>query len=43
MLPRAGDTEVEFTLRDDIAFHDGQRLTPEGQPVRVRRTPMPAS
>lgn len=31
------DTEVEFTIRGDIVFHDGQKLTPEDVVYSVQR------
>ena len=31
------DTEIEFTLRDDVTFHDGQKLTAEDVAFSVKR------
>src|SRR6202163_3745744 len=31
------DTEIEFTLRDDITFHDGSKLTPDDVVFSVKR------
>jgi peptide/nickel transport system substrate-binding protein len=31
------DTEIEFTLRDDIGFHDGSKLTPDDVVFSVKR------
>ena len=31
------DTEIEFTLRDDVTFHDGQKLTAEDVAFSVQR------
>ena len=31
------DTEVEFTIRDDVFFHDGSKLTPEDVVYSVQR------
>lgn len=31
------DTEIEFTIRDDITFHDGKKLTPEDVVFSVNR------
>lgn len=31
------DTEIEFTIRGDIAFHDGSKLTPEDVVYSVQR------
>jgi peptide/nickel transport system substrate-binding protein len=36
------DTHVVFTIRDDIAFHDGTKLTPEDVVFSVRRITNPA-
>lgn len=35
------DTEVEFTIRDDIVFHDGVRLTPSDVAYSVKRITNP--
>ena len=34
---RTSDTEVTFTIRDDIMFHDGTKLTPEDVVYSVER------
>ncbi|WP_460449695.1 ABC transporter substrate-binding protein [Alsobacter sp. SYSU BS001988] len=34
---QVSDTEMEFTLRDDVTFHDGQKLTAEDVVFSVRR------
>ncbi|QDL91352.1 peptide ABC transporter [Paroceanicella profunda] len=39
---RLSDTEMEFTLRDDITFHDGTKLTPEDVVYTVDRITDPA-
>ena len=31
------DTEIEFTLRDDVTFHDGSKLTAEDVVFSVKR------
>ena len=31
------DTEIEFTIRDDVTFHDGQKLTAEDVAFSVKR------
>jgi peptide/nickel transport system substrate-binding protein len=31
------DTEIAFTLRDDVTFHDGQKMTPEDVAFSVNR------
>src|SRR3954462_118130 len=31
------DTEIEFQIRDDVTFHDGQKLTPEDVVYSVKR------
>jgi peptide/nickel transport system substrate-binding protein len=31
------DTEIEFQIRDDVTFHDGQKLTPEDIVYSVKR------
>ena len=31
------DTEIEFKIRDDVSFHDGQKLTPEDVVFSVKR------
>ncbi|HYF55797.1 MAG TPA: ABC transporter substrate-binding protein [Salinarimonas sp.] len=31
------DTEIEFTIRDDVTFHDGRKLTPEDVVYSVTR------
>lgn len=31
------DTEIEFKIRDDVSFHDGQKLTPEDVAFSVKR------
>ena len=36
------DTHIVFTIRDDIRFHDGSRLTPEDVVFSVRRITDPA-
>jgi len=36
------DTHVVFTIRDDISFHDGTRLTPEDVVYSVKRITDPA-
>ena len=38
----ASDTEIEFTLRDDIKFHDGSPLKPEDVVFSVKRIIDPA-
>ena len=37
------DTEIEFTLRDDVTFHDGQKLTAEDVAFSVQRITDPNS
>jgi len=39
---RLSDTEVEFTLRDDVKFHDGTPLTPEDVVYTVERITDPS-
>lgn len=31
------DTQIEFTIRDDVVFHNGQKLTPEDVAFSVKR------
>ncbi|GGH18399.1 ABC transporter substrate-binding protein [Alsobacter metallidurans] len=34
---QVSDTEMEFTIRDDVTFHDGKKLTPEDVVFSVKR------
>ncbi|NTJ43686.1 peptide ABC transporter [Agrobacterium larrymoorei] len=36
------DTKIEFTIRDDVTFHNGQKLTPEDVAFSVKRIIDPA-
>ncbi|WP_118134135.1 ABC transporter substrate-binding protein [Oceanicella sp. SM1341] len=39
---QVSDTQVKFTIRDDITFHDGTKLTPEDVVFSVKRITDPA-